>query len=355
MIWANVGCRVRAHRARFLASKNIASKSSTAIDEILGISRSGTSTPFPSTSASLPTSVPDSFSPTPFDSTTGTPAEEGLKLQKLTTSSKSVMDYFKEKLYAKSNAAVASSSSMLGPSSTMIARPMRDDYDDYDDRPRGGLGLGAGPSLGFGETYGSMKDLEALELRSEATISTTQMQETIPRGGLGSYSRMSVVFSATKLADGSSNPQTELVEEKAGNNASKAEIDSQRKKSKQEKGKKREVVEVTSVDEEEKSQEVKEKRKEKREKKRKERSEEDMNLTSEFKDVKKKSWKLKSEGNSEDHTEDATESVKVKRSKQDKGEDIVVDVTQSTGEVERARKKKKDKKVRSLKVVGVTS
>ena len=67
-----------------MAAKRRAVDGGSAMDEILGISRSGTTTPYPATS------IPD----TPVD----TPPVEEVKLQELTTSSKSVMDYFKEKL-----------------------------------------------------------------------------------------------------------------------------------------------------------------------------------------------------------------------------------------------------------------
>ena len=72
--------------------------SSSAMDEILGVSRSETATPFP-------------LQDTP--SIPGTPSEDTqdeLKLQELKTSTKSVMDYFKEKLLAKSNAKSSSAS-----------------------------------------------------------------------------------------------------------------------------------------------------------------------------------------------------------------------------------------------------
>ena len=94
------------------------------MDEILGISRSGTTTPYPTTS------IPE----TPSDS----PAEDGVKLQELTTSSKSVMEYFKEKLKAKSNAAVSTTT------------PSKEEEEGYDDRPRAGLGLGASRAFGVG-------------------------------------------------------------------------------------------------------------------------------------------------------------------------------------------------------------
>ena len=124
-----------AFRGRHMASKNLASKSASAIAEILGIS----DTPTP---LSGPSSAPTTYPSTPYEprpstsaSSSGiaTPAEE-LKLQELSVSSKSVMDYFKEKLAAKSNARVFSA-----PSSASTPREEAS-ADDYDEQPRMGLG-----------------------------------------------------------------------------------------------------------------------------------------------------------------------------------------------------------------------
>lgn len=75
------------HRARIQAAKHLANKSAAAISEILGIA------PTPSPISSMT----HSGSLTPI-----TPADSDLTLEKLTTSNKSVGDYFKEKLAAKS-------------------------------------------------------------------------------------------------------------------------------------------------------------------------------------------------------------------------------------------------------------
>ena len=108
-----------------MASKNIASKSASAIDEILGISRSGSTTPYPSALDTPALTDPSS---------SASPAEQ-LKMQELTTSSKSVMDYFKEKLLAKSNAGSSSSSPAPSPlASTSTSTPRDEEYDDYEDR-----------------------------------------------------------------------------------------------------------------------------------------------------------------------------------------------------------------------------
>ncbi|KAG6889113.1 hypothetical protein C0995_003682 [Termitomyces sp. Mi166 len=105
--------RNRAHRARAIASKSIASKSSVHIAEILGIACT------PSTS---------SGSETPADGKLTPIEDDTITLEKLTTSTKSVADYFKEKLLAKS--------SKSGTQSPLTPHFKEDPYDT----PRGGLG-----------------------------------------------------------------------------------------------------------------------------------------------------------------------------------------------------------------------
>lgn len=78
----------RAHSARYLAAKRLATQSTASMNEILGIPRSE-STSASQTTASTP--LPD--------------AQPELKVQELTTNSQSVMDYFRAKLLAKSNGA----------------------------------------------------------------------------------------------------------------------------------------------------------------------------------------------------------------------------------------------------------
>ncbi|CCM06277.1 uncharacterized protein FIBRA_08527 [Fibroporia radiculosa] len=105
---------LRAHRARHIASKSLASKNAVAISEILGIAPSAATTA--GASASPAPSVPPA---------SGTALGSAAPLQELTTSSKSVMDYFREKLAAKS---------AQGPAPAAL--------DDWDE-PRGGLGSSA--------------------------------------------------------------------------------------------------------------------------------------------------------------------------------------------------------------------
>lgn len=103
--------RHRAHRARAIASKNMASKSTAAISEILGIAPSS------------PTALNSS---TPSDKLTS--SGDGLTLEVLTTSTKSVADYFRDKLLARSSA----------KSGTTTPRT---EYEaETHDAPRGGLG-----------------------------------------------------------------------------------------------------------------------------------------------------------------------------------------------------------------------
>ncbi|KDQ55042.1 hypothetical protein JAAARDRAFT_37578 [Jaapia argillacea MUCL 33604] len=98
----------RSHRARLIAAKRISSKHSLAISEVLGIA------PTPSSSESTSVVTSD---------------DETLKIQHLTTSAKSVSDYFKERLLAKSS----SSSGTTTPS------PISESV-SYDEAPRRGLG-----------------------------------------------------------------------------------------------------------------------------------------------------------------------------------------------------------------------
>ncbi|KAF8629393.1 hypothetical protein AX15_003448 [Amanita polypyramis BW_CC] len=109
--------RHRAHRARAIAAKKMLSSSARAVSEILGIAPMPTpSTPSGSTSADgRLTAVDDDI------------AAEGI-----TTSKKSMADYFKEKLLSKSSG--------NSGSSTPTSGKMEDAYDT----PRGGLGLSRG-------------------------------------------------------------------------------------------------------------------------------------------------------------------------------------------------------------------
>ncbi|KAF7800101.1 hypothetical protein EIP86_011345 [Pleurotus ostreatoroseus] len=226
----------RAHRARFLASKRLATKHASAMDEILGISRSGTATPYPSTS------IPD----TPIDSSSATtPSAESddLKLQELTTSSKSVMDYFREKLAAKSNASTTSSSAAQSPGLGTPKHAETEDYDDYDDRPRGGLGLGASRAgLGTGLSF---------------TQKTTAEVEETERRGISSSSGFRAMFTSattlTSTSDEDVKVETDILE------VENVEVIQKEKKEKTRR--KQEAEEVESSKKEKKSKRRKEKEK----------------------------------------------------------------------------------------------
>ncbi|KAH9935508.1 uncharacterized protein B0H18DRAFT_951037 [Fomitopsis serialis] len=190
---------VRAHRARHIAMKGMASKSATAIAEILGVPSSSVPTP----------SLSDSPDPSASSSALDTPASgpAALKMQDLTTSNKSVMDYFRDKLAAKSNRASDSST----PASAEMPTS-----DDYDERPRGGLGLGA----------------------SRLRVETVEVEDydDRPRGGLGSsklavsMSAMSFVQSATQVEE----EGTEKNEQPLGNEHSPSTRKSKKRKHREE-------------------------------------------------------------------------------------------------------------------------
>ncbi|KIJ65838.1 hypothetical protein HYDPIDRAFT_166848 [Hydnomerulius pinastri MD-312] len=156
--------RPMAHRARIQAAKRLANKSAAAISEILGIA------PTPTSSSALPSS-----SATPSGSLT--PIDSDLPLEKITTSTKSVADYFKEKLGAKSSGAATP------------AKNTDSDSAGYD-LPRGGLGSSRAfssstpadesdhPRVGIGKsgnvfasffTSASMSHTTVLQMASAAT------------------------------------------------------------------------------------------------------------------------------------------------------------------------------------------
>ncbi|KAL1710688.1 hypothetical protein EV121DRAFT_275499 [Schizophyllum commune] len=140
----------RAHRSRHIAFKSMATKDATAIAEILGV-------------APTPSSLSSTASPmgalTPI-------SDEPATMEKLMKSTKSVADYFKERLAAK--AAKSGSSTPVPPSGTESAAEestSREESeaprgglgssrrrDEEGDAPRGGLGsrsgLGSGSGLG---------------------------------------------------------------------------------------------------------------------------------------------------------------------------------------------------------------
>ena len=214
-----------AFRARHMAAKSRASTSASAMAEILGIADSGSVTP----SSLLSTPYPSTpFEPGPSTSSgepsgAATPADE-LKLQELTVSSKSVMDYFKEKLSAKSNARVFAPPSSCPTTFTT-------DRDDEDERPRMGLG--------------------ASRLRVEAT---TVAEERCGLGGIGSgglRSQFAAMFAPAVAA--SPNPETEVEaeikgeQEEAGEEVGDESKEKRSKKAKKEKKSKKDKGKIRVV------------------------------------------------------------------------------------------------------------
>lgn len=110
----------RSHRARVIASKSIASKSAAAIAEILGIA------PTPSTLATPSGSATPQGNLTPLEDPT---------IEKITTSTKSVAEYFKDKLLAN-----PSKSNVDNPISTSESHIEIAEEHDFYDAPRRGLG-----------------------------------------------------------------------------------------------------------------------------------------------------------------------------------------------------------------------
>jgi hypothetical protein len=139
------------HRARFVRSKRLALSDPAAMSAVLGLA--------PSASSSAGPTLP------------GTPdtAESTLQLEKLTTATKSLGDYFRDKLAARAGAGAATTPSGadtpggdaappragLGSAWTRASIhgvPTHDN--DADERPRGGLGLGMGLGMGLARGLG---------------------------------------------------------------------------------------------------------------------------------------------------------------------------------------------------------
>ena len=120
----------------------MAASNSTALAEILGIPSSSSSSVYPSAVASPVPGVRDLVPALAITTTTAAEAED--PLQKLTTSSQSVADYFKAKLGAKAHGErqACPTLSAVGGAAAPPPAPARDHEDDDD---RAGLGLGRGP------------------------------------------------------------------------------------------------------------------------------------------------------------------------------------------------------------------
>jgi len=140
------------HRARAIAAKNILSKSSAHISEILGVAPTAS------------TSSPDPAGETSEKKLTSTNDAEGLEISKITTSTKSLADYFNEKLNARSR--VFKPTDPATPSSSSNDTGNKDSYD--------------APRMGLGSTH------LRIEVHSEARV-----EEEAQRIGLSKFSSLS--------------------------------------------------------------------------------------------------------------------------------------------------------------------
>ncbi|KAJ7072602.1 hypothetical protein C8F01DRAFT_1104513 [Mycena amicta] len=180
--------RHRAHRARAIAAKNMASKSAIAISEILGVS----------SGATTPSATPEG---------TLTPCGDGNGPELITTSKKSVADYFKDKLLAKTR--------------TSAPPPAADD----EDAPRGGIGS------------------------SRAMLATSMDEEHAPRMGLGRSKLSSLMASAFSAASTSVLPvakEERVVEMKVEEEAEDESRQLEKPRRKDKKGKGRDAEELGS-------------------------------------------------------------------------------------------------------------
>ncbi|KAF6760168.1 hypothetical protein DFP72DRAFT_98448 [Ephemerocybe angulata] len=238
--------RFRAHRARAIAAKTISSKSDAHISEILGIA--------PTPSTSTPTSEPSSGSATPGDQGKLTVISE---LEKITTSTKSVADYFKEKLQAKTSNSTSpfTSSDSTTPASTpgLGSRSRDNDYDD-EVRPMGGLG------------FSRLR----LEVKEECDV----VQEATMRMGLSKFSSlMSSTFLTQSLTnfDDPQKKEEAKVEELAGDDDSSSseeeETKEERKRRRKEEKEKKRAAKEEKRAKGEKDLSAKKEKKEKRDKK----------------------------------------------------------------------------------------
>ena len=158
----NNNCRNR-HRARAIAAKKMLSNSATALSEILGI------TPIPT-----PSIIP-SASATPHGRLTT--LDDDVTTEKITTSTKSVADYFREKLLSKSSAKSGSSTPASSKDNTGAGA-----YDF----PRSGLGssqvrIDAGESETNSTRGLGFPSLSAKTFLAASSIATSSTPEEAPK------------------------------------------------------------------------------------------------------------------------------------------------------------------------------
>ncbi|KAG5636639.1 hypothetical protein H0H81_007348 [Sphagnurus paluster] len=254
--------RNRAHRARAIASKSIASKSSAAIAEILGIAP----TPSNTTSASISGSATPSGKLESLDDGTHT-------LEKLTTSTKSVADYFKEKMLAKAKSGSGSATPRVP-----------DDKQAEEEAPRGGLGLGAS--------------------RLRVEVAEDGLDADRPRMGLGSKFSSSSLMAATFASpvcdvtpEEPSEAVTPVCDEPKKKEKRKKKKDDVEEDGQEEKKKRKEETEdeLEEQDEQEKKKKKKEKKEKKKAKEEKSRSKEDVPIEDEAALAKEERRRLRKE------------------------------------------------------------
>lgn len=226
--------RVKAHRRRVLASKDIASKSASSIAEILGVSR---------TSSSSATPVPLSA----VDSHMGTLTTISDELTKISTTS--VEDYFKARLLAKSklstSTAVATSSE--APSTESPADP----YSEMEFAPRRGIGATS--------AFTSMTPAEPDAEANRIGLSAFSMLRT------SAFLNASTSFQLPSVSEQAlDSPSLPTGEEEAAPAANVSNDDSGSKKRKRSQG---ELESVEVIEEVKKSKKNKKEKKEEREKK----------------------------------------------------------------------------------------
>ncbi|KAH9896727.1 hypothetical protein C8Q73DRAFT_422164 [Cubamyces lactineus] len=329
---------LRIHRARHMAAKNIASKSASAIAEILGIaptpsastSVSGSATPSLPAFSSATTPYPSTpYEPGPSTSASSsssgvaTPANDALKLQDLTVSSKSVMDYFKEKLAAKSNAHSGTSSPAAAPSSQQQTNE-DEEMDDYAERPRMGIGAsrlrvevsraeeadaeekqqrtGLG---GIGSRGGIHSHFAAMFAKSSTTTVMDTMDVAGSQAQVQTETKVEVV-EATVREDGPTEESPKKSKDKKEKKEKERKKDKKEKKDKKGKGKEKEVEEQVEDGEAAAEADEKAERKRRKEDRRKQREAEaakggagvDASPDAEGKEGKRKKDKKKSKAES---------------------------------------------------------
>ncbi|KAH7883160.1 hypothetical protein F5I97DRAFT_1902602 [Phlebopus sp. FC_14] len=163
--------RPMAHRARIQAAKRLVNKSAAAISEILGI---------------VPTSSP-STSSSAMHSGSVTPADSELHIETITTSAKSVGDYFKEKLGSKSSGTSTPAQDANGfarsggLSSRSAAFSM---FSEDADRPRAGLGKMSNLSISSLFATSTLQSVTQLPATADTVVPAGCVSEPEQKPGL---------------------------------------------------------------------------------------------------------------------------------------------------------------------------